>query len=67
MNTSSLVQNVWSFCHTLRAAFAGQLVPQDPNDDSASVLIERIRALRSASAASDGKPARRARKRGDAA
>ncbi len=30
----------------LRAAFAGQLVPQDPNDEPASVLFERIRAER---------------------
>jgi len=30
----------------LRAAFAGQLVPQDPNDEAASVLLERIRAER---------------------
>lgn len=30
----------------LRAAFAGQLVPQDPNDEPASVLLERIRAKR---------------------
>jgi type I restriction enzyme S subunit len=28
----------------LRAAFAGQLVPQDPNDEPASVLLARIRA-----------------------
>ncbi len=30
----------------LRAAFAGQLVPQDPNDQPASALLERIRASR---------------------
>lgn len=30
----------------LRAAFAGQLVPQDPADEPASVLLDRIRAER---------------------
>jgi type I restriction enzyme S subunit len=35
----------------LRAAFAGQLVPQDPNDEPASVLLERIRAERASQAA----------------
>ena len=30
----------------LRAGFAGQLVPQDPNDEPASVLLKRIRAQR---------------------
>lgn len=30
----------------LKAAFAGQLVPQDPNDEPASALLERIRAAR---------------------
>lgn len=30
----------------LRSAFAGQLVPQNPNDEPASVLLERIRAER---------------------
>lgn len=34
----------------LRAAFAGQLVPQDPTDEPASVLLERIRAQRAAQA-----------------
>ncbi|MBU2738127.1 restriction endonuclease, partial [Acidithiobacillus sp. ATCC 19703] len=32
----------------LRAAFAGQLVPQDPSDEPASVLLARIRAERAA-------------------
>ena len=32
----------------LRAAFSGQLVPQDPNDEPASALLARIRAQREA-------------------
>ena len=47
----------------LKRAFAGQLAPQDPDDEPASVLLERIRAQRETeqSAASAGKkrPARR--------
>lgn len=34
----------------LRAAFAGELVPQDPNDEPAAVLLARIRAERAAQA-----------------
>ncbi|CCQ74232.1 restriction endonuclease subunit S [Magnetospira sp. QH-2] len=32
----------------LKKAFSGQLVPQDPNDEPASVLLERIKAEKSA-------------------
>ncbi|MDM7953493.1 MAG: restriction endonuclease subunit S [Cyanobium sp. CZS 25K] len=43
-------------------AFRGELVPQDPNDEPASVLLERIRAARQEEAAA-GKPARRGRRK----
>lgn len=47
----SLKQSSAQRQNILRAAFAGQLVPQDPKDEPASVLLERIRAERAAQAA----------------
>ncbi len=43
---SSLKQSTAQRKNILKAAFSGQLVPQDPNDEPASVLLERIRAER---------------------
>ena len=48
----------------LKRAFAGELVPQDPRDEPASVLLERIRAQREAEqavSATKKRPARRRR------
>jgi type I restriction enzyme S subunit len=42
----------------LAKAFRGELVPQDPNDEPAAVLLERIRAAR---AAASEKPSRKVR------
>jgi type I restriction enzyme S subunit len=43
----------------LTRAFRGELVPQDPNDEPASVLLERIRAEHAA--APPKKPGRKPR------
>ena len=57
----SLRQSTAQRQNILRAAFAGQLVPQDPNDEPASVLLERIRAERDARATQQKPRARQAR------
>jgi len=44
----SLKQSTAQRLNILRAAFTGQLVPQDPNDEPASALLARIRAERAA-------------------
>lgn len=46
----------------LNTAFRGELVPQDPNDEPASVLLQRIKAQREAEAGAK-KPAKRGRKK----
>ena len=57
--TSALLQSEAQRKNILKAAFSGQLVPQDPNDEPASVLMERIRASRAQGASA---PTRRPRK-----
>ena len=47
----------------LKQAFSGKLVPQDPNDEPASVLLERIQAER-AEAEEEAKSKRKSRRRG---
>ena len=42
----SLTQSTAQRKNILKAAFSGQLVPQDPNDEPASILLARIRAER---------------------
>ncbi|MDE2155073.1 MAG: restriction endonuclease subunit S [Xanthomonadaceae bacterium] len=47
---TSLKQAAAQRKNILKAAFAGQLIPQDPNDEPASALLERIRAVQVAKA-----------------
>jgi type I restriction enzyme S subunit len=42
----SLKQSAAQRKNILKAAFSGQLVPQDSNDEPASVLLERIKSER---------------------
>jgi type I restriction enzyme, S subunit len=50
-NTSQIVESTLQNLQTmkmsvLKQAFEGKLVPQDPNDESASVLLERIKSTK---------------------
>jgi len=54
-NEHALTQSAAQRKNLLKAAFSGQLVPQDPDDEPAGVLLERIRAERAGRVAT-GKP-----------
>jgi type I restriction enzyme S subunit len=55
----SLKQSAAQRQNILKAAFSGQLVAQDPNDEPASRLLERIRAERASRAAGGSKRGRK--------
>jgi type I restriction enzyme S subunit len=57
----SLKQSTAQRQNILRAAFSGQLVPQDPKDEPASALLARIRAERAARATAPKSRGRTAR------
>lgn len=63
--TQSLLQSEALRQSILKKAFEGELVPQDPNDEPASILLERIMAERAAVVAKNattrtgGKPGRK--------
>lgn len=61
---TTLKQSAAQRNNLLKAAFSGQLVPQDPNDEPASALLARIRAEREAR--ESPRQGRRVRKNTDA-
>lgn len=71
-NADALSQRVLSKSKALRRAlfaraFSGELVPQDPADEPASVLLDRIRAEREAQGGTTKRGTRRPRKAAQAA
>lgn len=55
----ALKQSAAQHKNLLKAAFSGQLVPQDPNDEPASALLARIRAEREARSTGSARRTRR--------